>query len=124
MAVPTAQDATEVVPYLTSATTIYFIQKLLKQTNGYQAFVKIVPGADKWAHWLFAGLASLIASTGIHLVWSCTGCAAWDPVNGGVGQIAIPGIPALLHGVSDWWKVYVLQQTVHEIAKPKGDLNA
>lgn len=116
------QDATEVVPYLTSAATIYFLQKQLKELQVYQTFIRAFPGADKWGHWFVAGVMSLAASTGIHMVWNCGGCSKWDPVAGGVGQISLPGIPAMLHGVSDWWKVYVLQQFGHEIAKPKAEV--
>lgn len=101
-------DATEVVPYLTSAATIVYIQKWLKTQQPYQQFVKAFPGADKWAHWAMAGLSSLIASAGIHIVWN------WDALHGGQVMFNLPDLSSLLHGVADWFKVYILQHTVYE----------
>lgn len=100
-------DATEVVPYLTSAATIVFIQKWLKTRNFYQQFVTAFPGADKWAHWIAAGFMSLVAAAGIHLTWS------YDPNAGGTFSGTLPDIMTMVHGVSDWFKVYILQHTIH-----------
>ena len=101
-------DATEVVPYLTSAATIVALQGWLKGRQFYQDFVTAFPSTDKYAHWLVAGAASLIASAGIHFVWSGT------LAEGGTATFAVPGIIAIIHGVSDWFKVYILQHTIYK----------
>lgn len=100
-------DATEVVPYLTSAATIVYIQKFLKSRQIYASFVKAFPGADKWAHWFMAGLMSLVAAAGIHWAWSGT------LTEGGTLTIMVPTLAAIVHGVSDWFKVYILQHTIY-----------
>ena len=105
------QDATEVVPYLTSAATIVYIQKFLKSRQAYATFVHTFPGADKYAHWFMAGTMSLIASAGIHAVWN------GSLTEGGTITIAVPTLLTMLHGTSDWFKVYILQHTVYSAIK-------
>lgn len=104
------QDATEVVPYLTSAATIVYIQKWLKTKDVYQRFIAAFPTADKYAHWLVAGILSLLASTGIHYTWE------GSLVNGSVLTFNIPTLMTLIHGTSDWFKVYILQHFGHDIS--------
>jgi hypothetical protein len=101
-------DATEVVPYLTSSATIVFIQKWLKSREFYQKFVAAFPGADKYAHWFVAGIMSLIAAAGIHYVW--TGSLN----EGGQLVLTIPAVGVIIHGLSDVFKVYILQHTIYE----------
>jgi len=101
-------DATEVVPYLTSAATIVYVQKWLKTRQPYQQFVAAFPGADKYAHWVIAGTASLVVAAGIHITWN------WDALHGGAFSGTIPDLMTILHGLGDWFKVYVLQHTVYE----------
>lgn len=115
-------DATEVVPFLTSAATIVYIQKWLKHREVYQRFVAAFPGADKWAHWLAAGIMSAITAAGIHFVWNCTGCQTWTPENGGIAQIQIPGVVAMIHGLADFWKVYILQHFGHDAVSQAAQL--
>lgn len=103
----TGNDATEIVPYLTSAATIVFIQKWLKTRTTYQQFVKAFPGADKYAHWLVAGVMSLVAAAGIHYTWSGT------LHDGGILMITVPKLIDIFHGLSDFFKVYILQHTIH-----------
>lgn len=97
-----------VIPYLTSAATIVYVQKWLKTLEFYQRFVKAFPGADKYAHWVVAGAMSVIAATGIHWVWTGT------LLNGGVLTINVPQLSDILHGVSSWFKVYITQHTIYE----------
>ena len=106
-------DATEVVPYVTSAATIAYIQRWLKSKDVYHRFVKAFPGTDKWAHWAVAGFASLIAAAGIHWVWNGT------MTEGGTLTIQIPSAVILAHGMADWFKVYILQHTIHDATKNK-----
>lgn len=101
-------DASEIAPLLTSAATIVFAQKMLKQWQPYARFVQAFPGADRWAHWLVAGLGSLVASLGIH--WAYT----WSVAAGGTVTFTIPGFADLAHGFLDWFKIYILQHTVYE----------
>lgn len=101
-------DATEVVPYLTSAATIVAIQKWLKTRGAYAQFVTAFPLADKYVHWLVAGTGSLVAATGIHMVWN------WDLIHAGTFSGTIPSVLDMLHGLGDWFKVYILQHTVYE----------
>jgi hypothetical protein len=107
------KDATEVVPYLTSAATIVALQKWLKTRAWYQTLTQAIPGSDKWTHWLVAGVASFVASLGIHVVWD------WDVIKGGQAVFTIPGFWDLAHGLADWWKVYILQHTVYEATSSK-----
>src|SRR5258708_30818538 len=107
-AAPLPHDVNEVVPFLTSAATVAFVQKWLKTTQPYATFIKAFPGSDKYAHWCVAGIGSLIAATGIHLTWN------WDMTAGGTFSGTIPSAWILLHGISDWFKVYILQHTVYE----------
>jgi len=112
------QDATEVVPYLTSAATIVFIQSWLKEHRVYQQFVAAFPGADKYAHWIVAAVMSLAAATGIHWVWD----GSWNDFVSGHGvsvTITIPMASVVLHGLSDWFKVYVLQSTIYNTVTTK-----
>lgn len=102
-------DATEVVPYLTSAATIVYIQKWMKQKDVYKRFVKEFPGADRYAHWLMAGIMSLVAAAGIHYTW--TG----NLTDGGHIAIDIPNLTTIGHGISDWFKVYILQHLAHDV---------
>ncbi len=106
-----SNEASEVVPYLTSAATIAYIQKWLKTTDYYMRFVKAFPGADVYAHWFMAGLMSLIAAVGIH--WTYTGTLA----AGGTITLAVPPLVTLLHGMADWFKVYILQHFAHDTVK-------
>ncbi len=108
-----ASDATEVVPYLTSAATIVYIQKWLKTRDVYNKLITAFPGADKYAHWFFAGLMSLIAAAGIHYVWSGT-LSDFLTGKGGLLTITVPSLIDMLHGASDWFKVYILQHTIYE----------
>lgn len=107
------QDASEVVPYLTSAAMIYFAQKFLKTTPPYAAFVAAMPGAAKWAHRTVALIGSVIAAVGIHYTYNGTLQA------GGVLTFTIPGAWDMLHATWDVVKVYVLQQYAYDTTKPK-----
>lgn len=101
-------DATEVVPYLTSAATIVAIQKWLKTQAVYAKFVAAFPGADKWAHWTVAAISSLSVAMGIHAVYN------WNTETGGQIIFTIPGLIVLLHGAGDFFKVFILQHTIYE----------
>lgn len=108
---PLPAEATEVVPYLTSAATIAYIQKWLKTTDVYTRFVKAFPGADQYAHWFTAGIMSLIAAVGIH--WTWTGSLT----EGGTLTFAVPSLIVMLHAIADWFKVYILQHFAHDTVK-------
>lgn len=107
------QDANEVVPFLTSAAAIYFVQKFLKNRPSYAEFVKAMPGAAKWAHRTVALIGSLIAAVGIHYTYNGTLHA------GGTVSIVIPGLWDMIHAGSDVAKVFILQQYAYETTKPK-----
>jgi len=102
------QDATEVVPYLTTAATIVYIQKWLKTKPAYAGFVKAFPAADKWAHRFVGGVGAFIMALGIHLTWN------WSMDTGGAAHFTIPSLWSMIHGGSDWFKVYILQHTIYE----------
>jgi hypothetical protein len=95
-------------PYLASAATVVQLQKWLKTRAFYQRFVTAFPGADKWAHWAFAAAASLISAVGIHIA------VDWNMVHGGVITATIPNLQNILHGLWDWFTVYILQHTIYE----------
>jgi hypothetical protein len=95
-------------PYLAAAATVVQLQRVLKSTDTYQRFVAAFPGADKWAHWAFAGLASLCGAAGIHVAWT------WHMDVGGVITATIPPLADVLHGLWDWFTVYILQHTIYQ----------
>lgn len=107
------QETTEVVPYLTSAAMIYFVQKYLKSTSTYAQFVKALPGAAKWAHWLVAGIGSVVAAVGIHFTITGSADTGWS------GTFNIPDVWTMLHALWDVTKVFVLQQWAYETTKPR-----
>lgn len=102
-------DATEVVPYLTSAATIIYIQKWLKTRDVYRRFITAFPAADKYGHWLVAGVMSLVAAAGIHYTYIGT------LETGGQLVFNIPAFTVIIHGISDWFKVYILQHFGHDL---------
>lgn len=104
-------DATEVVPFLTSAAVIVYAQKFLKTTNLYGRFVKAIPGADKWAHRIVAGLGALIAALGIHMTFAGDFNAGWT-FSG-----TVPNGWELMHGFGDFIKVFALQQWAYDSSK-------
>ena len=101
-------DATEVVPFLSGAAAIMYVQRWLKSFDWYAAFVRAVPGADKWANRIVAGVGSLIVALGIH--WAFSG----NLIEGGTLTVQIPKLVELSHGFFDWGKLYVLQQWAYE----------
>ena len=107
----TAGDVTEVVPYLTSGLVIMYAQRVLKGMPWYQNFVRAVPGADKWAHRVFAGSASALAAAGIHLTF--TGSL----LTGGEIHGTYPNIFEMLHGLGDWVKVFAIQQWAYDSSR-------
>lgn len=108
---PVNGDATEVVPYLTSGLLIMYAQRLLKGFAWYRNFVRAVPGADKWAHRVFAGAGSALAAAGIHLTF--TGSI----LTGGEIHGTYPNIFEMLHGLGDWIKVFAIQQWAYDSAR-------
>ncbi len=108
-------DATEVVPFLTSAAVIVYIQKYLKgsrlTSEWYAKFVAAVPGSDKWAHRIIAGLGSFVAALGIHMTF------AGDFNNGWTFAGQIPNGWELLHATGDFIKVFALQQWAYDSSR-------
>lgn len=101
-------DATEVVPFFTTAATIVAVQKLLKNTSQYRRFVVAFPGADKWAHWTFAVIASFIGAGYIHVTWN------WTAIAGGQVLFGLPSVVTLWHASGDFFKVFIMQLTVYQ----------
>lgn len=106
-------DNTEVVPYLTSAALIVYVQRWLKSRDFYQAFVGAMPGADKWAHRLVAGVGALLMALGIHYTFTGDMQAGWQL------HLSIPALWTLLHTAGDFVKEYVLQQMIFDGTKDK-----
>lgn len=99
--------------YWTAVGGIYFLQKYLKVFKFYQKFVDTFPGADKWAHRAFAGVAALIVSLGIHIATEGDATAGWTV------HISIPNVLSLWHSLGDWLEIFTGQQIVYELSKPK-----
>lgn len=93
---------------VTSAATIVYIQNWLKTRDFYARFVVAFPGSDEYAHWIIAGTASLIAAAGIHLTWN------YDLIKGGQFAGTIPSLRDMLHGMGDWFQVYIYQHTIYK----------
>lgn len=103
---------TETISYITAAAMIVFTQRALKNFAWYDAVVRNVPGASKWAHWLIAGVGSLVAAAGIDVAWN------WSAATGGQLTVAVPDASTLFHGFGQWVQVYVLQHTIYEGTRP------
>ncbi len=114
VAVPQHGDAaTEVVPYFTSAAAIVYIQKIMKGHALYAKFVAVFPGADKWAHRFVAAFWALWTALGLHFVYE------GDPDVGYHLHLITPAVTAMLHGIGDFGKLYLLQHVVYD-ATQKG----
>jgi hypothetical protein len=105
--------AVDVVPYFTSGILIYYAQKYLKHFPIYAAFVKAMPGAEKWAHRAFALLASAVAAFGIHTTFEGSFEQGWHFAG------TIPDGWTLLHSAWDLIKVFSFQQFVYDSAASK-----
>jgi hypothetical protein len=101
----------DTIPVISSALTIVYIQKWLKQRQFYAKFVKAFPGADKYAHWIAAGIMSAVFAAGIHYTWM------YDADSGGQVVISIPAVNAVVHGLIDWFKVYIIQHYGHDVTR-------
>ena len=89
---------------------IFFLQRAVKKLSAYGWFVSHMPGVDKWAHWTFAAVASLIAAEGIHVT------GGWTAEGGGVYTIALPPLVAAGHAFVDWVRQFALQQFAYLVA--------
>lgn len=107
----TPADATEVVPYLTSAVLIVYAQKFMKTRDVYIKFVESMPGADKWAHRLIAAIGVAVSAAGIHYTYM------GDYTTGWIVHINIPDIWTVLHGLTDFVKLYTLQQFAYDVTR-------
>ena len=108
-----AEQATEIVPFLTTAALIVYAQKWLKSTGLYGAFVEKMPGADKWAHRLVASIGALWTALGLDFAYDGSGDAGYT------FRLITPATVTMLHGLGDFAKVYVMQQVVYD-ATQKG----
>lgn len=104
-------DATEVVPYLTSAALIMYAMRYLKTFDFYGRFVEAFPAADRWVHRMVAGVGALVAAIGIHVSFQGDFNTGWT-FHG-----TIPDINTIIHGGWDWTKVYVLQQFAYDTTR-------
>jgi len=111
------EQATEIVPYLTTSLAIVYIQKAMKYSwltrSAYDSFVSHVPGADKWAHRLVAAVGALWVALGLHFVYEGA------PDVGYQFHLITPAVTSMLHGVGDFVKVFLLQQGMYD-ATQKG----
>ena len=107
IAAATQGTAGEVPTYLGSAMVIMYVQRAIKSREWYQAFVKAVPGADKWAHFLVAALGSLAA---VGLTYKLD----YDAAKGGTVVLNLPALGAALHALKDFLFTYGSQQVLYE----------
>jgi hypothetical protein len=104
---------TTTVPYLVTAFLIYFVQKWMKTHPTYAKLVEALPGADKWAHRAIASIGSLLFALGIHFTIEGDAGHGWRILT------SIPPLHEMIDVILDWSNVFILQQGVYEIAKPK-----
>lgn len=107
----TPDTAAGATPYLTAAGLVVYAQRWMKTQDAYREFIVAFPGADKWAHRAVAAVGALAAAIGIH--WTYTG--AWE--TGWQIHLAIPAGWTLLHGLTDFTKVFVLQQLAYDATR-------
>jgi hypothetical protein len=98
---------------LVSSALIFYLQQWLKERAPYQAFVTAMPGADKWAHRIVAGLCALVAAAGIHYTFD----GACSFTDGCRGTFSIPDGWTVLSGIWEWAKVYIGQQALYDITR-------
>ncbi len=104
----TPQDATEVVPYLTSAAIIVYVQQWLKTRDLYATLEHNFPGAAKWTHRMVAAVGAGGMAIGIHVTFMGDASTGWH-FSG-----TIPDVWTMLHAIGDFGKVYVLQQYMYD----------
>lgn len=100
----------ELPTYFGSAMAIVYAQRALKSRAFYQAFVKAVPGADKWAHRLVAVVGSL-AAVGLVAKFD------YDPNTGGQMLLNLPPLAALAHALKDFLFTYGGQQVLYDATR-------
>jgi len=108
--------------YIGSGLLLFYVQQWMKSDPvllgirpfaWYSAIVTALPGADKWAHRIFAGLGALFAAAGIH--YTTDGACSW--ADGCHGTFSIPDGWSALHGVWEWAKVYMIQQGMYDATR-------
>lgn len=103
----------EIVPYLSGAASVMYVQRWMKTRAVYQRFVREFPVADRYAHLLIASIGSLVVAVGIGYKWD------WTPAAGGGLYIAVPAWEVLRHGAWDWFNVFVLQQGWYDATRTR-----
>lgn len=104
-------DVSEVVPYLSSSATIVYVQRYLKSKQFYKNIVAEIPLADRYIHRAIAVTGALITAIGIHITFTGSILKGYD------GTFHIPNLWDLLHGLGDFFKVFILQQTIYDATK-------
>lgn len=104
-------DLTEFGSATTAAATIVFIQKWLKTKRVYAIFVQEFPGADKWAHRFVGAVGAIIAAAGIHITFN------YNADVGGTFSGTIPSLTNMVHGLYDWYRVYIFQHAIYSMIK-------
>lgn len=102
------EPSTEIVPYLTTAALIVYLQKYLKTFQFYDWIVKQIPGADKWAHRSVALFWAIWTALGLHFVYEGTADTGWE------FHLITPAVSTMLHTTGDAIKVFVLQQVIYD----------
>lgn len=112
--------AQQVAPVTTDFSTyaivsglVMYAQKYMKSFNIYQAVVKAVPGADKWAHRVIALLGSLIGAAGIAYAFS------YDPQTGGSLLITLPSAAVAAAGLKSAAVLYLGQQFAYDATRTR-----
>lgn len=104
---------TTTIPYLVSAFAIYFVQKWFKTQSWYAKFVEVFPGAMKWAHRFIGAAGSLLFALGIHFTIEGDALHGWRILT------SIPPLHEMLDVLVDWSNMFILQQGIYEVAKPR-----
>lgn len=113
VAVTTTDADAQIVPVITAAAVVVYFQRALKGFKWYKNFVDALPGADKWAHRLFAAIGALVAAVGIHVTFTGSILA------GGTFTGTYPDLWTMLHGLGEWIRLYIFQQLAYDATKDK-----
>ncbi len=100
-------------PFLVTGALIVYAQRWMKSFDWYQAFVKVVPGADRWAHRLVAGVGALIGALGIGITTKGAADVGWSVV------VTIPAAAALLHGCWNFLLTFGSQQVIYDMTRTR-----
>jgi hypothetical protein len=95
--------------HFTSAAIVVYVMNRLKAASWFPLLQKDKETASR----VFSVAVAFLVSIGIHYTWAASS-------NGGhILTLEIPTLSALALGLWHWLNQYALQETLHQVTKPK-----